>query len=198
MSAVIFGSIQSAGAGWVRINFRLGACFADWVSVGCNGKTALEHRSAVGCDAGSLGDAGDFACPHDAARLHNLDANQVGDFSTHHLDRLGRAEHALVRHDGRIDGPGDGRQARRKVRTRDRVVRIVHQRQRDAPMGHAACRVGLDGLFKDFLGVEVPVRVLIAHRTIEPALGHLVAGRLEMNVAKLLVYVVLRDQGCRR
>jgi hypothetical protein len=27
-----FGFIQQAGAGWVRINFRLGACFADWTS----------------------------------------------------------------------------------------------------------------------------------------------------------------------
>lgn len=34
--------IQQAGAGWVRINFRLGACFADWTSLGCNGKTALQ------------------------------------------------------------------------------------------------------------------------------------------------------------
>jgi hypothetical protein len=27
-----FGFIQQAGAGWVRINFRLGKCFADWTS----------------------------------------------------------------------------------------------------------------------------------------------------------------------
>ena len=27
-----FGFIQQAGAGWVRINFRLGQCFADWTS----------------------------------------------------------------------------------------------------------------------------------------------------------------------
>jgi hypothetical protein len=27
-----FGFMQQAGAGWVRINFRLGKCFADWTS----------------------------------------------------------------------------------------------------------------------------------------------------------------------
>jgi hypothetical protein len=27
-----FGFIQQAGAGWVRINFRLGKCFADWTT----------------------------------------------------------------------------------------------------------------------------------------------------------------------
>jgi len=27
-----YGFIQQAGAGWVRINFRLGACFSDWTS----------------------------------------------------------------------------------------------------------------------------------------------------------------------
>lgn len=41
--------MQDAGAGWVRINFRLGACFEDWVTPSRNrecsatgGKTALE------------------------------------------------------------------------------------------------------------------------------------------------------------
>src|SRR5258708_27838993 len=24
--------MQQAGAGWVRINFRLGACFSDWIT----------------------------------------------------------------------------------------------------------------------------------------------------------------------
>jgi hypothetical protein len=30
--ALQFGFMQQAGAGWVRINFRLGNCFADWTS----------------------------------------------------------------------------------------------------------------------------------------------------------------------
>jgi len=34
--------IQQAGAGWVRINFRLGNCFQDWTTPGCNGQTALQ------------------------------------------------------------------------------------------------------------------------------------------------------------
>src|ERR687885_96279 len=36
------GSIQQAGAGWVRVNFRLPGCFTNWSST-CNGnsQTAL-------------------------------------------------------------------------------------------------------------------------------------------------------------
>ena len=34
--------MRGAGAGWVRINFRLGACYRDWTSIGCNGRTALD------------------------------------------------------------------------------------------------------------------------------------------------------------
>ncbi|MFN8637254.1 MAG: hypothetical protein U0893_25675 [Chloroflexota bacterium] len=39
--------MRQAGAGWVRINFRLGACYADWTSVGCNGRTALQAYDEV-------------------------------------------------------------------------------------------------------------------------------------------------------
>lgn len=39
--------IQSAGAGWVRINFRLGQCYANWTSVGCDGRTALQAYDEV-------------------------------------------------------------------------------------------------------------------------------------------------------
>lgn len=41
------GYMQQAGAGWVRINFRLGSCFSDWTSPGCNGKTALATYDQV-------------------------------------------------------------------------------------------------------------------------------------------------------
>lgn len=34
--------MRQAGAGWVRINFRLGGCFSNWTSPGCNGRTALQ------------------------------------------------------------------------------------------------------------------------------------------------------------
>ena len=34
--------IQGAGAGWVRLNFRLGACFQDWTSTWCSGKTGRD------------------------------------------------------------------------------------------------------------------------------------------------------------
>lgn len=40
-------TMREAGAGWVRIDFRLGACFADWTSAGCNGRSALETYEAV-------------------------------------------------------------------------------------------------------------------------------------------------------
>ena len=39
--------MRQAGAGWARINFRLGACYADWTSVGCNGRTALQAYDEV-------------------------------------------------------------------------------------------------------------------------------------------------------
>jgi hypothetical protein len=41
------GYMQQAGAGWVRVNFRLGQCFANWTAVGCNGQTALETYDQV-------------------------------------------------------------------------------------------------------------------------------------------------------
>lgn len=42
-----FSYMEKAGAGWVRINFRLGSCFTDWTTPGCNGKTALATYDQV-------------------------------------------------------------------------------------------------------------------------------------------------------
>jgi hypothetical protein len=39
--------MHEAEASWIRLNFRLGACFPDWVSRGCNGRTALETYDEV-------------------------------------------------------------------------------------------------------------------------------------------------------
>jgi hypothetical protein len=39
--------MRQAGAGWVRINFRLGGCYQDWTSRGCNGRTALDAYDDV-------------------------------------------------------------------------------------------------------------------------------------------------------
>ena len=39
--------MRDAGAGWARINFRLGGCFSDWTRIGCNGRTALDTYDAV-------------------------------------------------------------------------------------------------------------------------------------------------------
>jgi hypothetical protein len=41
-----FAKMKAAGAGWVRINFRLGACFQDWVTPGC--ATAAADKTALG------------------------------------------------------------------------------------------------------------------------------------------------------
>ena len=48
-------AIQEAGAGWVRIGFRLGGCYKDWTNVGCNGTTALQQYDLVINDAQSRG-----------------------------------------------------------------------------------------------------------------------------------------------
>src|SRR5215207_6017483 len=39
--------MHEAEASWIRLNFRLGACFPDWVSTGCNGRTALQTYDEV-------------------------------------------------------------------------------------------------------------------------------------------------------
>ncbi len=43
--------IQASGAGWVRINFRLGAVYPDWTSPGPNGRSALQQYDLVVGDA---------------------------------------------------------------------------------------------------------------------------------------------------
>ncbi len=47
--------MQRAGAGWVRINFRLGDCYPDWTSPGCDGRTALAAYDQVVDAAGRRG-----------------------------------------------------------------------------------------------------------------------------------------------
>lgn len=47
--------IQEAGAGWIRVNFRLGSCFVDWTHTGCNGSTALEKYDVFINDAKNRG-----------------------------------------------------------------------------------------------------------------------------------------------
>jgi hypothetical protein len=44
-----FGLMQRAGAGWVRMHFRLGECYSAWTEPGCrpDGQTALELYDAV-------------------------------------------------------------------------------------------------------------------------------------------------------
>jgi hypothetical protein len=42
-----YAMMQQAGAGWVRINFRLGKCFKNWTAPGCTGGTALAAYDQV-------------------------------------------------------------------------------------------------------------------------------------------------------
>ena len=92
----------------------------------------------------------------------------------------------------------DRGEAGREVGRRDRVMGIVEQRERDAPLRHGAGWVGLQHLLENLLRVEVPERVLIAHGAIEAALRNLVARGLEVNGAELLIDVALGDQRLRR
>ncbi|MCC7371185.1 MAG: hypothetical protein IT306_22405 [Chloroflexi bacterium] len=39
--------MHEAEASWIRLNFRLGACFTDWITPGCNGRTALQTYDEV-------------------------------------------------------------------------------------------------------------------------------------------------------
>ena len=54
-----FEAMQQAGAGWVRINFRLGACFKDWTTrtrcSGADGRTALDVYDQIVQGARSRG-----------------------------------------------------------------------------------------------------------------------------------------------
>ena len=39
--------MHEAEASWIRLNFRLGGCFQDWIAPGCNGRTALQTYDEV-------------------------------------------------------------------------------------------------------------------------------------------------------
>ena len=41
------GYMQQAGAGRVRVNLRLGQCFTNWTSTGCNGLTRCDPIRAI-------------------------------------------------------------------------------------------------------------------------------------------------------
>ncbi len=50
----------------------------------------------------------------------------------------------------------DGRETERKVGRRYRAVRIVEQRERNAPMGDGAVSIGFQRLLEHLLGLPVP------------------------------------------
>src|SRR5258707_15285618 len=81
----------------------------------------------------------------------------------------------------------DRRKAKRKVADRRRRVRIVEEAQRNAPIGDAAVRVGLEYLLEYSLRLTIPERMLVTHGAIKAPLRNLIAGRVEMNGAQSLV-----------
>jgi hypothetical protein len=78
-------------------------------------------------------------------------------------------------------------ETRREIGRGDRPMRIVELRQRNAPIGHTAFGIGLRRLLEDLAPGAIPERMLIAHAAVEAALRDLVARRLEMHLAELLV-----------
>src|SRR5262249_43763450 len=88
-------------------------------------------------------------------------------------------------------------EAERKVADGRRRVRIVEKAQRNAPIGDAAIRIGLEHLLEQFLRLAIPERMLVPHGAIKAPLRHLVAGRLEMDGAKSLVGFVLSEDRLR-
>src|ERR671929_305273 len=69
----------------------------------------------------------------------------------------------------------DRGKAERKVADRRRRVRVVEKTERNAPIGDATVRVGLEYLLEQLLRLAIPERMLIAHRAIKTALGNVVA-----------------------
>ena len=72
-------------------------------------------------------------------------------------------------------------------------MRIIEKRKRYTPISNTAFRIGLERFLEYFLGLPVPERMLVSHRTIKSALRRLVARGRKMDSAKFLVGIVLRD-----
>jgi hypothetical protein len=89
----------------------------------------------------------------------------------------------------------DGCKPEREIGSRRRCMRIVEQRHRNAPIGHAAFGVGFRDVLEYLLGLAIPERMLVAHRPIKAALRRLVARYDEVDAAEPLIRFVLR--GCR-
>ena len=149
-------------------------------------------------------------------RVEDLGFVVIGIFRGQRLHRLQIGLHArLVRglvevdihHRQRVDvvalalRPGADRlrlldrgKAGRKIWCRHRAVRVVEQRQRNAPIGDRALRICLERLLVDIPGFGVPERMLVSHGAVEPPLRHFVAGGREMNRAQLLIGGFFREQ----
>jgi hypothetical protein len=66
-------------------------------------------------------------------------------------------------------------EAERQVGRWRRVMRIVEQPERNAPISDGAPRIGLERLLENFFGRLVPERVLVPHGAVKPSLPGLVA-----------------------
>ena len=87
----------------------------------------------------------------------------------------------------------DGGKPEREIGGGRRVMRVVEQAQRDAPIRDAAFGIGLERLLEDLLGFAVPERMLVAHGAVEAPLRGLVARGREMNGAEPLVGLFLAE-----
>src|SRR5262249_56907167 len=102
-----------------------------------NGKHAF-HSLEVGKYAGAM-----------------IDVVEVGIERGHRIDEIALALRLRADRLALLDR----RKAERKVAHRRRRVRIVEEAQRNAPIGDAAVRVGLEYLLEEFLRLAIPERM---------------------------------------
>jgi hypothetical protein len=98
-----FSFMQEAGAGWVRIGFRLGNYYQDWVTPGVNGLTALQRYDVVvdaALSAGLkvLGLIGNETWPGNQSQWtqNNAEHNETGDGDNVYLLELSQAACTLI------------------------------------------------------------------------------------------------------
>jgi hypothetical protein len=91
----------------------------------------------------------------------------------------------------------DGRKPEREIGCRRHRERIAQQRQRDAPIGHTAFRIGFRNILEYLFGLAMPERMLVAHGPIEAALRRLVARGGEVDGTEPLIRFILRERWLR-
>src|SRR5690606_18356876 len=104
--------VEGAERGAVQVDLGDGAGLGHGqVHGGGHADGGFDHAADHAVDAVDGGDVGDAHGVGDAAGLHQLDVDDVGGAALDQVDHLGRAEHAFVGHDRRVDPLGDVLQA---------------------------------------------------------------------------------------